>query len=83
MTAQAAEKNGKWAGVCGELGSNPLAIPVLIGLGVKELSVTASALPQTIAQIRNLDMARCREIARKAVSMATGDEVKAYLKGLG
>jgi phosphotransferase system enzyme I (PtsI) len=81
MTAQAAEKNGKWAGICGELGGNPLAIPVLIGLGVKELSVTASALPQTIARIRSLDMSRCREIAEKAVSLATEDEVKAYLKG--
>ncbi|MDR0600188.1 MAG: phosphoenolpyruvate--protein phosphotransferase [Treponema sp.] len=80
MTARAAEKNGKWAGVCGELGGNPQAIPVLIGLGVKELSVTASALPQTIAQIRSLDMSRCREIAEKAVSLATEDDVKAYLR---
>jgi phosphotransferase system enzyme I (PtsI) len=80
ITAAAAAKNGKWAGVCGELASNPLAIPVLIGLGVKELSVTASAIPSIIARIRNLDSRRCGEIANKAVSLATEEEIKAYLK---
>ncbi|MDR2143935.1 MAG: phosphoenolpyruvate--protein phosphotransferase [Treponema sp.] len=79
ITAGAAEKNGKWVGVCGELASNPLAVPVLIGLGVEELSVTASAIPAIIAQIRNLDSRRCGEIARKAVSLATEEEIKAYL----
>ncbi|MDR1308263.1 MAG: phosphoenolpyruvate--protein phosphotransferase [Treponema sp.] len=80
MTAEAAGKNGKWTGVCGELGSNPMAIPVLIGLGVEELSVTGSAIPRTIALIRSLDSRRCREIAEKAISLATEDEVKGYLK---
>jgi phosphotransferase system enzyme I (PtsI) len=80
ITADAAEKNGKWVGVCGELASNPLAVPVLIGLGVEELSVTASAIPAIIAQIRNLDSRRCGDIARKAVSLATEEEIKAYLK---
>ncbi|MDR2785903.1 MAG: phosphoenolpyruvate--protein phosphotransferase [Treponema sp.] len=80
ITADAAKKNGKWAGVCGELASNPMAIPVLIGLGVQELSVTASAIPSIIAQIRDLDSRRCREIAHKALSLATAEEIKAYLK---
>jgi phosphotransferase system enzyme I (PtsI) len=80
ITADAAEKNGKWVGVCGELASNPMAVPVLIGLGVEELSVTASALPAIIAQIRELDSRRCGEIAAKAVSLATEEEIKAYLK---
>jgi phosphocarrier protein FPr len=80
MTAAAAEKNEKWAGVCGELGSNPMAIPVLIGLGIAELSVSFSALPQTIAQIRSLNFQHCREIAQKALSLATEEDVKAYLK---
>jgi phosphotransferase system enzyme I (PtsI) len=81
ITAEAAEKNGKWAGVCGELGSNPMAIPVLIGLGIEELSVSASALPQAIAQIRGLNFQHCREIAKKALALATEEDVKAYLKG--
>jgi phosphotransferase system enzyme I (PtsI) len=80
MTAQAAKKNGKWAGVCGELASNPMAIPVLIGLGVEELSVTPQLIPQTIVQIRGFSRAACRDIAEKASSLATEEEVKAFLK---
>jgi phosphotransferase system enzyme I (PtsI) len=80
MTAKAAEKNGTWAGVCGELASNPMAIPVLIGLGVEELSVTPQLIPQTIVQIRSCSYAACREIAEKASSLATEEEVKAFLK---
>ncbi|MDR1930827.1 MAG: phosphoenolpyruvate--protein phosphotransferase [Treponema sp.] len=80
VTAAAARKNGKWAGVCGELAGNPLAIPVLIGLGVEELSVSPSALPQTVALIRDLDYDRCKELAEKAISLSTEEDVKACLK---
>jgi phosphotransferase system enzyme I (PtsI) len=80
MTARAAIRNGKWAGVCGELAGNPLAVPVLVGLGVEELSVTASALPQTIAQIRGLSYTACRDTAEKILVMAVEEEIKAYLK---
>jgi phosphotransferase system enzyme I (PtsI) len=80
MTAAAAERNGKWAGVCGELASNPLAIPVLVGLGVEELSVAPQLIPQTIARIRGLSYGASREAAQKAASLATEDEVKFCLK---
>ncbi|MDR0402187.1 MAG: phosphoenolpyruvate--protein phosphotransferase [Treponema sp.] len=80
LTARAAEKNGKWAGVCGELASNPMAIPVLVGLGVEELSVAPQLIPQTIVQIRGFSYAACRDIAEKASSLATDEEVKAFLK---
>jgi phosphotransferase system enzyme I (PtsI) len=59
MTAEAAAKNGKWAGVCGELGSNPMAVPLLVGLGVEELSVAPQLIPQTIAQIRGISYQTC------------------------
>ncbi|MDR2551611.1 MAG: phosphoenolpyruvate--protein phosphotransferase [Treponema sp.] len=80
LTAAAAAKNGKWAGVCGELAGNPMAVPLLVGLGVEELSVTASALPQTIALIRSLNFNRCREAAQKVLAMSTEDDVKACLQ---
>ncbi|MDR1506885.1 MAG: phosphoenolpyruvate--protein phosphotransferase [Treponema sp.] len=79
MTGAAAEKNGIWAGVCGELAGNPLALPVLVGLGVEELSVAPQLIPQTVARIRSLSRAACRETAKKAASLSTEDEVKAYL----
>lgn len=83
MTAAAAEKNGRWTGVCGELASNLLAIPVLVGLGVEELSVAPRLIPQTIARIRGLSYSACREAARKAASLATEDDVKFCLKSQG
>jgi phosphotransferase system enzyme I (PtsI) len=79
ITAGAAVKNGKWAGICGELAGNPAALPVLIGLGVEELSVAAPAIPSTLARIRALDSRRCRDLAKKVLSLATEEEVKACL----
>jgi len=80
MSVRAAVKNGKWAGVCGELGGNQLAVPVLIGLGVEELSMSGRLLPQTIRLIRSLTYAQCRDIADKVLSLATEDEIRTYLK---
>jgi phosphocarrier protein FPr len=62
--------------VCGEAASDELAIPVLVGLGVRELSVSPSAVPRVKAAIRNLDLPRCAELARQAVTMAGPDHVR-------
>jgi multiphosphoryl transfer protein len=76
-TVQGAHAAGKWVGVCGELGSDPLAVPILIGLGVDELSVSAPAVPTVKAQIRSLSLAECRDQARRALRCATAAEVRA------
>lgn len=47
ITVRAAHAHGKWVGVCGELAADPLAVPVLIGLGVDELSVSARSIPRS------------------------------------
>ena len=57
--AAAAEAHGKWVGVCGELGADPLAAPVLVGLGVSELSVNPPAIPATKEAVRHIH-ANCR-----------------------
>ncbi|HEY0739124.1 MAG TPA: phosphoenolpyruvate--protein phosphotransferase [Herpetosiphonaceae bacterium] len=75
-TVHGAHAAGKWVGVCGELGSDPLAVPILIGLGVDELSVSAPAVPTVKAQIRGLALAECRERARQALHCATAAEVR-------
>ncbi len=49
-----ARNNGKWAGICGELGGMKIAVPALIGLGIEELSMTSQLLPETISMIRSL-----------------------------
>ncbi|GAB4448711.1 MAG: phosphoenolpyruvate--protein phosphotransferase [Chloroflexi bacterium OHK40] len=76
-TVEAAHAAGKWVGVCGELGADPLAVPILVGLGVDELSVSVPAVAGVKAQIRSLTLAQCREQARQALACATAAQVRA------
>ena len=76
-TVKAAHANGKWAGVCGELGADPQAVPILIGLGVDELSVSVPAIPTVKAQVRSLRLEEAKSLAQKALSCATAPEVRA------
>ena len=62
--------------VCGEVASDELAIPVLVGLGVRELSVAPSAVPRVKAAVRELDVARCASLAQQAVALSCADEVR-------
>jgi multiphosphoryl transfer protein len=75
-TAEAAHKHGKRVDVCGELGSDPLAIPVLIGLGVDELSVSIPAVPTVKAQVRTLALAHLQVLAEQALDCSTAAEVR-------
>ncbi|WP_437818196.1 phosphoenolpyruvate--protein phosphotransferase [Sorangium sp. So ce1078] len=78
-TVQAAQKRARHVGICGAVASDPEAVAVLIGLGVTELSVSVQAIPEVKARIRELDAARCREIARAALDLGTAAEVRALL----
>lgn len=62
--------------VCGEAASDELAIPVLVGLGVRELSVAPYAVPRVKASIRELDIERCRTMAEEALTLASPDDVR-------
>lgn len=77
QTVEAAHKAGKWVGVCGELGSDPQAVPILVGLGVDELSVTVPAVPTTKALVRSLNLTNAQALAQKALQSATAAEVRA------
>ncbi|WP_437614382.1 phosphoenolpyruvate--protein phosphotransferase [Sorangium sp. So ce834] len=76
---QAAKGRGRHVGICGAVASDPEAVAVLVGLGVTELSVSVQAIPEVKARIRELDAARCREIARAALDLGTAAEVRALL----
>jgi phosphoenolpyruvate-protein kinase (PTS system EI component) len=76
-TVAGAHAAGKWVGVCGELGSDPLAVPILIGLGVDELSISVPAIPTVKDQIRTITLAECQARARRALSYATAGQVRA------
>jgi phosphocarrier protein FPr len=73
---QAAAKYGKWVGVCGELASDMQAIPLLVGLGVHELSVTVPAVAGVKAKVRSLSLRQAHELAEKALQCATADQVR-------
>lgn len=81
-TVEAAHKHGKWAGICGGIASDVSAVPVLIGLGLDELSVSVQGIPSVKAAIRALSMERCMAIARDALDMKTSGEVRSYLAGI-
>jgi multiphosphoryl transfer protein len=74
--AEAANGHGKWAGVCGELASDPVAVPVLVGLGVAELSANAPAIPAVKQAVRGVDAEAAREVAEKAVELSSAAEVR-------
>ncbi len=75
----AAHKHGKWVGVCGGMGSDPQAVPILVGLGVDELSVSIPAIPAVKAQIRGLSLAECKELAARALDQDSAAAVRALV----
>ncbi|RLA76220.1 MAG: phosphoenolpyruvate--protein phosphotransferase [Epsilonproteobacteria bacterium] len=80
LTADGAHKEGKWVGVCGGIASDPQAVPVLLGLGIDELSVSVPSIPEIKAEVRRYAMYECRPIAQKALVCATSSEVRAFLE---
>jgi len=79
-TIEGAHKHGKWAGICGELGSDPYAVPILIGLGIDELSVTVPSVPLVKAQIRGLKASELQSLAQQALECSTAREVRELVK---
>lgn len=76
QAVKGAKAHGKWVGVCGGAASDPQAVPILMGLGVKELSVSVPAIPAIKAQIRALTLADCQALAEKALSLDTSAAVR-------
>ncbi len=79
MTCDGARQHGKWVGVCGGMASDAMAVPVLIGLGVHELSVSVPAIPAIKALIRRLTLAECQLLAQEVIRMGTAAQVRARL----
>jgi multiphosphoryl transfer protein len=76
-TAGAASSRGRRVAVCGGLASDPAAAAILIGLGVHELSMVPSVIPQLKALIGSVTLDACRELARQALELETAEEVRA------
>ena len=80
LTAQGASKHAKWLGVCGAMASDPLAVPVLIGLGVRELSVSPAVIPEIKALIRKISLADCQSAVQTALQQTSAEAVRASIK---
>ncbi|WP_295399668.1 phosphoenolpyruvate--protein phosphotransferase [uncultured Thiocystis sp.] len=80
LTVEGAQAEGKWVGVCGGMASDPQAVPILIGLGVKELSVSVPAIPAIKAAVRARTFAECQTLAQQALAQGTAAEVRALVQ---
>jgi phosphoenolpyruvate-protein kinase (PTS system EI component) len=77
--ADAAERHGIWAGVCGELAGDPAAVPILLGLGVRELSVSPPRVPAVKQAVRELELEGAAELARAALGLDSAAAVRALV----
>lgn len=80
MAVSAANNAGKLCGLCGAMASDPLAIPLLLGLGLKEFSVNPASLLQTRKIISEIDIAAAGKLAREALQCSSGKEVVGTIK---
>ena len=76
-TIDVGHEHGLWTGVCGEMGGNPLLVPLLIGLGIDELSLNAPGVPLVKAVIRSLRFSEAEELAHEALRSGSAEEVLA------
>jgi phosphocarrier protein FPr len=65
--------------VCGEVAADPVAVPLLVGLGVGELSVGPHAVPRVKARVRELDLEQCAILAKQALSLENAGEVRHFV----
>jgi phosphocarrier protein FPr len=79
-TIESAHRHGKRADICGELGSDPAAIPILLGLGMDELSVSIPSVPTVKAQVRSLKISELKSLAQEALNCATAQDVRALVR---
>ena len=75
-TVDAGKENGIWTGVCGEMASDLSMVPLLIGLGVEELSVASSMVPRVKMLIRNIKFSKARELANFAINSGSPKEIQ-------
>jgi phosphocarrier protein FPr len=79
QTVKAAHHAGIWVGVCGELASSPLATPILVGLGVDELSMNPPAIPTVKAAVARLSRKQAEAIAHAVLQLDSAEAVRSYI----
>ncbi|WP_404330789.1 phosphoenolpyruvate--protein phosphotransferase [Mesobacillus maritimus] len=77
---EAAHAEGKWAGMCGEMAGDSIAIPILLGLGLDEFSMSATSILPARTQIKDLSKGEMASYKEQLLSMSTADEVEAFIR---
>ena len=77
---RAAHEAGRWVGLCGELAGQPEAIPVLLGLGLDEFSMSAVSIPAAKAMLARLTLPETQALAQKALTLPDGQAVRAEVR---
>ena len=81
-TVDAGQAHGIWTGICGEMAGDLAAVPLLLGLGVSELSVTPSMVPRVKMLIRSIEMSKARKLAEFALDSDSPKEILARAEAL-
>jgi phosphotransferase system enzyme I (PtsI) len=76
----AAHQAGKWVGMCGEMASDLDALPLLLGMGLDEFSVTAACIPNVKTTIRSLDVRAAQDLTAQALQLSTATEIRALVR---
>lgn len=75
MVIDASHKEGKWTGMCGEMAGDQTAVPLLLGLGLDEFSMSASSILKSRSLIKRLDQSEMVKLAEEALNKFTAEEV--------
>ncbi len=79
-TVEGAHSENKWVGICGGIASEALAVPILVGLGVDELSASIPSIPAVKAQVRAYSLRECEALAKQALQQNSAMAVRELLK---
>lgn len=80
MVIDASHKEGKWTGMCGEMAGDEIAIPLLVGLGLDEFSMSATSILPARSQLSKLTREQAEQTASEALKMNTSEEVQALVR---
>ncbi|PFE60339.1 phosphoenolpyruvate--protein phosphotransferase [Bacillus cereus] len=78
----AAHKEGKWVGICGEMAGDEIAIPILLGLGLDEFSMSATSILRARNQILKLSKVEINLVVEQILNMTTSEEVERFVKDI-
>jgi phosphocarrier protein FPr len=79
QAVKAGHEAGIWVGLCGELASDKLAVPILLGLGIDELSMSPPAIPVIKQTISQLKMTYAKKIASEVLDLDSAEEVRQHI----